>query len=88
MAARELTAREAIVKALGEPKKPMKVPAIIEAAMPLTNLGGKTPGQTIYSLLYGSNKKTGTARQFIQVRRGTFNLNPKFKPAGQKSAAA
>lgn len=75
----KLTAKAAIAQVLGAAKGPMQVPAIIEAAVPLTNLGGATPGQTIYSVLYSENKKSGNARQFISTGRGTFKLNPSFK---------
>lgn len=89
----KLTARAAIAQVL-KSGQPMKVPDIIKAAVPLTNLGGKTPGQTVYSVLYSDNKKTGTGRQFIQAGKGQFKLNPNFKPtvrasgAGSKKTAA
>jgi hypothetical protein len=56
-------------------KRKMRVPAIIEAAVPLTSLAGKTPGQTVYSILYSESKKPDG--RFVQVGRGGFKLNPK-----------
>ena len=50
----------------------MKVSEIIEAAVPLTGLSGKTPGQTVYSVLYGEAKKSDGL--FERVSRGTFRL--------------
>jgi len=54
----KLTKKQAIRTVLAESGEPMTVAAIIEAAVPLTALGGKTPGQTIYSVLYGEAKRT------------------------------
>ena len=39
----KLSAKRAIARVLAEAEGPLKVPAIIAAAVPLTNLGGKTP---------------------------------------------
>ena len=69
----KLSAAAAIEQVLGASRKPMRVPAIIEAAVPLTGLKGKTPGQTIYSVLYAEAKK-GSASKFERVDRGTFRL--------------
>ena len=35
----------------------MRVPAIIEQAVPLPRVAGKTPRQAIYSTLYSESKK-------------------------------
>src|SRR5262249_20771511 len=53
-----MTTKEAIEHVLAGRRKPMRVPAIIEAGVPLaTSLKGKTPGQTFYSVLYSESKK-------------------------------
>jgi hypothetical protein len=49
-------------------RKPMRVPAIIEAAVPISRLGGKTLGQTIYSLLYAASKEADGL--VVQTGRG------------------
>ena len=67
---KKLTAIEAILAVLRESGKPMRVPAIIEAAVPMTNLGGKTPGQTIYSVLYAEAKKADS--RVKRTGRGEF----------------
>ena len=48
-----MTTKQAIEQVLTGKRKPMRVPAIIEAAVPLSNLRGKTPGQVIYSVRTG-----------------------------------
>lgn len=70
----KLTTKQAIEHVLNGKRK-MRVPAIIEAAVPLTGLAGKTPGQTVYSVLYSESKKP--AGRFVQVGKGEFKLNPK-----------
>jgi hypothetical protein len=75
----KLTTKGAIEKVLAGRRKPMRVPAIIEAAVPLSNLAGKTPGQTIYSVLYAEAKKTDGL--VIQTGRGEFKLNPRRRKA-------
>jgi hypothetical protein len=72
MPTQKLTAKQAIQKVLADAGKPMSVKEIIEAAVPLTALTGKTPGQTIYSVLYAENKKQHGA--FKRVGRGRFKL--------------
>ena len=57
-------------------REPLTVKSIIEQAVPLTGLGGKTPGQTVYSILYSEAKK-GT---FVQVAKGRFKMG-KVTPA-------
>ncbi len=71
---KKLTAKAAIEKVLTDNGKPMKVPEIIEQALPLTSLGGATPGQTIYSILYAENRKLDGL--FTRVGRGEFGLTP------------
>ena len=71
----KLTTKQAIEKVLAGRQKPMRVPAIIEAAVPLSNLAGKTPGQTVYSVLYSESKKPEGL--VVQTGRGEFKLNPK-----------
>jgi hypothetical protein len=78
MAPTKLTAKQAIQKVLEDTRKPMDVPEIIAAAVPLTSLSGKTPGQTIYSVLYAENRKKDGA--FKRVGRGRFALR-KGKPS-------
>lgn len=87
-APKKLTTKAAIVQVLTGAKKPMRVKDIIEQAVPLTALSGKTPGQTIYSVLYGQAKK-GT---FIQTGKGMFKMGKvtpakaPVKPAASKPA--
>jgi hypothetical protein len=71
----KLTTRQAVEQVLTGRRKPMRVPAIIEAAVPLSRLAGQTPGQTIYSLLYAESKREDGL--VVQTGRGTFKLNPK-----------
>jgi HB1, ASXL, restriction endonuclease HTH domain len=71
-----VTTKEAIEKVLRGRRKGMRVPEIIEAAVPLaTNLKGRTPGQTVYSILYSESKKSDGL--VVQVERSTFRLNAK-----------
>jgi hypothetical protein len=70
----KLTTKQAIEHVLNGKRK-MRVPAIIEAAVPLTGLSGKTPGQTIYSALYSESKQADG--RFVQVGKGEFKLAPK-----------
>ena len=70
-----MTTKQAIEQVLTGKRKPMRVPAIIAAAVPLTELKGKTPGQVVYSVLYAEAKKPDGL--VVKVDRGTFRLNPK-----------
>jgi hypothetical protein len=71
-----MTTKEAIAEVLAGSRKPMRVPAIIAAGVPLaTGLRGKTPGQVFYSTLYSEAKKPQGL--VVQVSKGTFKLNPK-----------
>jgi HB1, ASXL, restriction endonuclease HTH domain len=70
-----MTTKQAIEQVLKGRRNGMRVPAIIEAAVPLSNLAGKTPGQTIYSVLYSEAKRPDGL--VVQVDRGTFKLNAK-----------
>jgi hypothetical protein len=75
-----MTTKEAIEKVLRGRRKPMRVPDIIEAAVPLaTNLNGRTPGQTIYSVLYSESKRADGL--VVQTGKGEFKLNPRRKAA-------
>ena len=56
-----------------------EVRAIIDAAVPLSRLAGRTPGQTIYTVLYGESKKADGL--VVQTGRGEFKLNPKRRKA-------
>lgn len=70
------TTKQAIEQVLKGKRNGMRVPAIIEAAVPLaTSLKGKTPGQTVYSILYAEAKKPEGL--VVQTGRGEFKLNPK-----------
>jgi hypothetical protein len=80
-----MTTKQAIEHVLSGSKKPMRVPEIIAAGVPLTNLKGATPGQTFYSILYAENKKPDGL--VVQVERGTFKLNPKRRKADAKAPA-
>lgn len=95
MAREKLTAKAAIEKVLRTSGKPMRVPEIIEKAVPLTALSGATPGQTIYSVLYSENNKPGG--MFKRTTVGTFKLSTakaaarttgsKTKASSKKSAS-
>jgi hypothetical protein len=77
VAAKKLTTKQAIEKVLDGKRKPMKMRTIIDAAVPLTGLKGKTPGQVVYSVLYSENKRADG----LVTRTGTgeFKLNPNRK---------
>lgn len=84
MAKKKLTAIEAVLEVLTEAGKPMRVPAIIAEAVPRTNLGGKTPGQTIYSVLYAEAKRSNS--RVKRVGRGEFKaVQQKAEKAEAKS---
>jgi HB1, ASXL, restriction endonuclease HTH domain len=70
-----MNTKQAIEKVLAGRRKPMRVPEIIAAGVPLTSLKGKTPGQTFYSVLYSESEKADGL--VVQVAKGTFKLNPK-----------
>jgi HB1, ASXL, restriction endonuclease HTH domain len=74
-----MTTKEAIEQVLTGKRKPMRVPTIIEQAVPLTNLTGKTPGQTVNSILYAEAKKDDGI--VVQTGRGEFRLDPKRRKA-------
>jgi len=75
-----MTTKQAIQKVLTGKRKPMRVPQIIEAGVPLArSLTGKTPGQTFYSVLYSESKKPNGL--VVQTGRGEFKLNPDRKAA-------
>jgi hypothetical protein len=77
-----MTTKQAIEQVLTGRRKPMRVPEIIKAAVPLaTGLKGRTPGQVVYSVLYTESKKADGF--VVQVDRGTFKLNPKRKAAAR-----
>jgi HB1, ASXL, restriction endonuclease HTH domain len=77
--------KEAIAHVLKGKRKPMRVPEIIADAVPLaTSLNGKTPGQTIYSVLYGESKKADGL--VVQTGRGEFRLNPRRKKTAKTAA--
>jgi hypothetical protein len=78
-----MSTKQAIEKVLKGRRKPMRVPEIIEAGVPLTSLKGRTPGQTFYSVLYAESKKADGL--VVQTGRGEFKLNPKRRRA--KAAA-
>ena len=62
----------------------MTVAEIAEASIPMTNLKGATPKQTLYSVLYAENKKPDG----LVVKAGdggVFKLNPKRRKATAKS---
>jgi hypothetical protein len=87
MSSKKLTTKQAIEKVLTGAKKPMTVAQITEAALPLTNLGGKTPKQVFYSVLYGENKKADGLVTKVGPG-GTFKLNPKRAKASAAKPAA
>lgn len=86
---KKLSARDAIqtVLAAAAPKS-VKVPDIIKEAVPMTNLGGKTPGQTIYSVLYADAKKAKGVARFKQVGKGEFKLAPDAPAIGSTNGAS
>jgi hypothetical protein len=82
----KLTTKQAIEKVLAGRRKAMTVAEIADAAIPMTNLAGKTPKQTFYSVLYGEAKKADGL--VVKVGPGgTFKLNPKRKTAAKPAAA-
>ena len=70
----KLTTRAAIEHVLTGKRKPMSVPEIAEAGLPLTGLTGKTPRQTFYSVTYSESRRPDGV--VVQVGRGLFKLNP------------
>ena len=75
-----MTTKQAIEAVLTGKRKPMRVPAIVAAGVPLaTGLKGKTPGQVFYSTLYSEAKKPDGL--VIQTGKGEFRLKPKRKKA-------
>jgi HB1, ASXL, restriction endonuclease HTH domain len=75
-----MTTKEAIESVLKGKRRPLRVPEIIEAGVPLaTTLKGKTPGQTFYSVLYSESKRADGL--VVQTGRGEFKLNPKRRRA-------
>ncbi len=52
-----MTTKAAIAEVLKGKRNGMRVPEIIEAGVPLSNLKGRAPGQTFYSVLYAEAKK-------------------------------
>ena len=74
-----MTTKQAIEQVLTGKRKPVRVPVIIEAAVPLSSLKGKTPGQTIYSVLYSEAKRADGL--VVQTGHGEFKLNPKRRKA-------
>jgi hypothetical protein len=80
-----MSTKQAIEQVLKGRRNGLRVPQIIEAGVPLaTNLKGKTPGQTFYSVLYAEAKKPDGL--VVQVDRGTFKLNPKRRKADAPKA--
>jgi hypothetical protein len=80
----KLSTKAAIEKVLAGKRKPMTVAEIAEAVVPMTNLGGKTPKQTLYSILYAGNKKPdGLVKKAGDG--GVLRLNPKRRKATAKS---
>jgi HB1, ASXL, restriction endonuclease HTH domain len=75
-----MTTKEAIESVLKGKRRPLRVPEIIEAGVPLaTTLKGKTPGQTFYSVLSSESKRADGL--VVQTGRGEFKLNPKRRRA-------
>ena len=52
-----MTTKAAIAEVLKGKRNGMRVPEIIEGGVPLSNLKGRAPGQTFYSVLYAEAKK-------------------------------
>jgi hypothetical protein len=70
-----LTTKQAIEQVMRGKRRPMKVREVIDAAVPLSRLAGKTPGQVIYSVLYTEAKRDDGL--VVQTGTGEFKLNPK-----------
>ena len=81
----KLTTKQAIEQVLAGKRKPMTVSEISAAAIPLTNLRGATPQQTIYSILYAENKKPD-GLVVKAGKGGNFRLNPKRKKTTSSAA--
>jgi hypothetical protein len=75
----KLPTKAAIEAVLTGKRKPMRVPAIIAEAVPISRLAGKTPGQVIYSTLYTESKMADGL--VVQTGKGEFKLNPKRRRA-------
>jgi hypothetical protein len=74
-----MSTKQAIEQVLKGRRKPMRVPEIIAAGVPLaTSLKGQTPGQTFYSVLYSESKRADGL--VVQTGRGEFKLNPEATP--------
>lgn len=89
MSATKLTGKAAIEKVLENASGPMTVTEIADKAIPMSNLSGATPKQTVYSILYGEVKK-GTAK-WRKVGKGTFEATAGSEasaPARQRKAKA
>ena len=75
-----MSTKQAIESVLTGKRKPMRVPEIIAAGVPLaTSLKGKTPGQMFYSVIYAEAKKADGL--VVQTGKGEFKLNPNRKAA-------
>jgi HB1, ASXL, restriction endonuclease HTH domain len=74
-----MTTKAAIEAVMKGQRKPMKVRQIIDAAVPLSRLAGKTPGQVVYSVLYSESKRPDGL--VVQTGRGEFRLNPQRRKA-------
>lgn len=94
----KLTTREAIVKVMTG-QKAMRLNDVFEAAHPLTNLGGATPKQVFYSIMYGEAKRADglVTKSTSKDGKTVFTLNPKYRgdrvrapkaPAAPKTSTA
>ena len=75
----KLTTRAAIEHVMKGRRKPMSVPEIAELAIPLTALKGRTPRQTIYSIVHTEKRRADGV--VVQTGPARFKLNPKRRKA-------
>jgi hypothetical protein len=73
--AKKLSAVDAAARLLGETKKPMTCPELIEAMSKKgywTSPGGKTPAATLYSAILRELQTKGKEARFKKTERGKF----------------
>jgi len=70
-----LTTKQAIEQVMKGKRRPMKVRQIIDEAVPLSRLNGKTPGQVVWSIVSTEAKRPDGL--VTRTGPGEFKLNPK-----------
>jgi hypothetical protein len=67
-----MTLKQAVESAMKGKRRPMTVAEIAEVALPLAELRGAPPKQTLYSILYAENRKADGLVE--RTGKGTFGL--------------